>query len=424
LTRKEPLDERGRTLLADLSAAGAVANAYAPAVRGLTVAAQVELDAAAAASLLSEASLLLRTQLGDFAGAAELLEEAIARRPESALLLADFEAVMRHLDDPGRLRRAYQAHLPTLPDGPERAAVLTRLAQLSRDVGDEERFQYYQGQMARLVPPRAQVPSVAPPPDPTRGRALFLAVADERQAAAAQPGLAGGELVGAIAELRRQVDLLPAREVEHRRTLRQQLAWMLRRAGDLRAAYVEFEHLAQEEPDNRTYLAALLETSMLQSRWTDAIGALDRMQRLSEDAGERATLLHRMGVLYEDRLRDEERAMAEYLRAVDLDPSAHAPLWRLVDQYWRLGDDTNLTDIARLLFDLGAFQSPEADRLTQARAWVALALDAFEKRETLTPPEGLQAELTQALNDLAERPSPPHGLAAAAKRLALASAVK
>ena len=91
--------------------------------------------------------------------------------------------------------------------------------------------------------------------------------------------------------------------------------------------------------------------------------------------------------------------------------------------HWQGNDDENLIDIARLLFDLGAFSAPEAERLTQARAWVALALDAFEKRERLTPPPALESELTQALGELAERPSPPNGLAAAARRLALSSAV-
>jgi len=54
---------------------------------------------------------------------------------------------------------------------------------------------------------------------------------------------------------------------------------------------------------------------MLESRWPDAIGALDRLQRLSDDSAERATLMYRMGRLYEDRLHDDERAMTEYLRA-------------------------------------------------------------------------------------------------------------
>jgi len=95
-----------------------------------------------------------------------------------------------------------------LPAGAERAAVLTRLAQLSRDIGDDVGFQHYQRQMLELVPPRAPAAASAASPDPVRGRALFLAVADGKDAA--QPGLAGNELLGAIAELRRQVDLMPA----------------------------------------------------------------------------------------------------------------------------------------------------------------------------------------------------------------------
>jgi tetratricopeptide (TPR) repeat protein len=419
--QNRPLDDKGRTLLADLLAAAAVSATYGPAIRGLELAAGIEPDAAAAASSLGEASLLSRTQLGDFQHAANLLEQAIARRPGSALLLADFEAVMRHLGDPARLRRAYQAHLAELPIGPARAAVLTRLAQLSREIGDDAGFQHYQDQMAQLVPPRAPPAIIAPPPDQVRGRALFLAVTEGTSAA--QPGLAGTELLGAIAELRRQVDLLPARDVEHSRALRQRLAWMYRRAGDIHAAFTEFDRLVQEEPENRTLIAALLETSMLESRWNDAIAALDRMQRLSDDSTERAVLIYRMGRLYEERLRNSDRAVAEYLRAVDLDPSSPPPLWRLVDHYWRAGDDANLIDIARLLFDLGAFTSPDVERTTQARAWVALALDAFEKHVSLTPPAALEAELTRALGELAERPTPPHSLAAAARRLALASAV-
>jgi tetratricopeptide (TPR) repeat protein len=415
------LDDRGRTLLADLTAGAAMAGAYEPAVRALSQAAEIEPDPAAAASKLGEAALLCRTQLRDLPRAADLLERALQRRPDSALLLADFEAVMRHVGDPSRLRRAYEAHLQTRGVA-DRAAVLTRLAQLSRDMGDEASFSRYQKEMQEFVPARVQTSAPAPPPDPSRARALFLAVA-VADTGSAQPGLGGGELLAAIAELKRQVDILPAREVEHSRALRQRLAWMYRRAGDLHAAFVEFERLAQEEPENRTFIAAVLETSMLEGRWSDAVAALDRLQRLADDSVERATLIFRMGALYEDRLGDPERAVTEYLRAVDVDPGSLPPLWRLVDCYWRGGDDNNLIDIARLLHDLGAFRSPQVERMTQARAWVALALDAFERHQRLTPPASLESELTRALNELAERPSPPHGLASAAKRLALAAAI-
>ena len=56
------------------------------------------------------------------------------------------------------------------------------------------------------------------------------------------------ELLTAIAELRRQVDLLPAREIEQSRNLRLRLAWMYRRVGDVHAASTEFAQLHQDDP--------------------------------------------------------------------------------------------------------------------------------------------------------------------------------
>src|SRR5262249_18498860 len=98
-TRSLPLDERGRTLMADLSSAAALSGAHGGRVGGLSRAAETEGDRAPASSTFAEAALLCRTQLGDLTTAADLLERALVRRPSSALLVADFEAVMRQLDD-------------------------------------------------------------------------------------------------------------------------------------------------------------------------------------------------------------------------------------------------------------------------------------------------------------------------------------
>ncbi len=421
--RGEPLDERGRALMGDLSATAAAAADYASAARGLTATAEVEADAAAASSALGEAALLYRTRLDDWPAAARSLERALARRPDSALLLADFEAVMRHLDDPNRLRQAFEAHLASL-SGAARGPVLARLAQLDSALGDADAASQHNSELRRWEAPRIAPAAVSKLPDSGRGRALFLAVSDASAAANSQPGLAGAELLTAIADLRRQVDSLSARAVDESRKLRLRLAWMYHRAGDVNAAHGELERLVAEDPQNRSLLAALVETNLADERWSDALAALDRLQRLTESPADRATLVFRMGELHRSRLGDDDSAAEEYLRAIDLDSEAQPPLWRLLDHFWAKHDDDNLIDIARSLDALGALATPPMDKVTQARAWVALALDAFDTgRENLTPPPSLKDELVAALGELAGWPQPPHGLAAAARRLALVSAI-
>jgi lipopolysaccharide biosynthesis regulator YciM len=421
--QREPLDERGRSLLAELSAAAAAASDHASAARGLARAAEIEADPAAAASSLGEAALLVRTRLDDWPTAAMLLERALARRPSSALLMADFDAVMRRLDDPERLRRAWAAHLST-QTGAARAPSLTRLAQLCEHLGDSDAAAQYQVELLRWDPPRTTTLPPPTPPDSNRGRALYLAVSDGNAPSAPLPGLSGNELLAAIAALRKQVDALPARELELSRSLRLRLAWMHRRAGDVRSARLEFERLVTEDPNSRPLLQALVETSLLDESWSDAVAALDRLQKLIESPGERASLVYRMGEIHQLHLGDDERAAEEYLRALDLDPTARAPLWRLIDHFWSRGDDAGLIDIARSLVEQGALAAPQAEPATQARAWVALALDRDTLgRDTLggagrlTPPPSLAPAVAAALSELAAREKPPRALAKAKQRL-------
>lgn len=91
-------------------------------------------------------------------------------------------------------------------------------------------------------------------------------------------------------------------------------------------------------PEHRPALSALVELTLSQARWPDALAFLARLVALEEDPVARAALEHRAGTVHEDRLKDLAGARAAYQRALKSDPVHLAALRRLRALYFQAGE--------------------------------------------------------------------------------------
>jgi tetratricopeptide (TPR) repeat protein len=97
-------------------------------------------------------------------------------------------------------------------------------------------------------------------------------------------------------------------------------------------AIAAWRKVDEARPDDITALGALDRLLALEGRTTDLVVVVARRAELSEDAGVRLVLLHRVAALYEEVLEDREKAIAAYKNVLgvdDSDPTALDALERL-----------------------------------------------------------------------------------------------
>lgn len=128
-----------------------------------------------------------------------------------------------------------------------------------------------------------------------------------------------------------------------------QLGRVKERTGDVPKAIAFYAKALEVGPGHRTTLEDLARLHLAEARWDDA---LDALRALSEAVAEteRPPVLERMADLLRERLHGPARAAALYLAAVELDPTNHRVLQKLLDlqselEQWRPALDT----IARFL---------------------------------------------------------------------------
>jgi hypothetical protein len=344
-------------LVARLRAAAGATTDLARLADGLERAAAATSENEAAAAWLREAASL-RAGLDDFASAATALLAALARCPGDETLMADVETLLGDLGDRTRLRGALELHLGTHA-GEARLPTLRKLGRLCEELGDDEAVQQYLGEARRLEPTAAARVNV---------RALVRTIA-ETPARADE-----AQLRAAIAETEARLRALLADDVRAVRAVRRRLGELYRDAGRLSDAFAQLAAVLTEEPSNVMVLRALVDVAECDGRWLDAARLLDRLSHLVSAANQRAALLYRAGELHLQRLGDRDAATSCYLRAIDLDPT-HAPtLRRLIDYFFREGDDASVADMATALDAQEAFAVAETTTGTRARAALATAI--------------------------------------------------
>jgi tetratricopeptide (TPR) repeat protein len=343
-------------LLARLRNAARAAAGATRLADGLTRAAASQTDDDQAAAWLREAASL-RTGLDDVGGAAEALLAALARRPGDEALMAEVETVLGDLGARGRLRAALERHLAT-KTGAARLPTLRKLMRLCEELGDDDALHEHAAETRRLEPAAAARVNLG---------ALVRAVATPPRASDEDRGVA-------IARAEARLRSLPADDVRSVRAARRRLGELYREAGRLGDAFAELAAVLSEEPSNVPVLRALVDVAELDGRWLDAAQLIERLSHLVTAPGQRATLLYRAGEIYLEHLGNREAATTCYLKAVDLDHT-HAPtLRRLVDYFFREGDDLSVAEMAAALDGKGQFAVPATRVGTRARAALATAI--------------------------------------------------
>jgi tetratricopeptide (TPR) repeat protein len=343
-------------LLARLRTAARAADGASRLADGLQRAATAEANDEQAAAWLREAASL-RAGLDDYGGAAEVLLAALVRRPADAALMAEVETVLGDLGARARLRGALERHLATQA-GPARLPTLRKLMRLCEELGDDEALHEHAAEARRLEPTAAARVNL---------EALVRAVVTT-------PAHGEDERAAAILRAEARLRNLAADDVRAVRTARRRLGALYREAGRLGEAFTQLAAVLSEEPSNVPVLRALVEVAEADGRWRETAELVERLSHLVAPPEERAALLYRAGEIYLEHLGDRDAATTCYLKAVDLDHT-HAPtLRRLVDYFFREGDDLSVAEMAAALEGLGQFAVADTRIGTRARAALATAI--------------------------------------------------
>jgi tetratricopeptide (TPR) repeat protein len=318
------------------------------------------------AALYHDVGRLTLSHLGDVARAAHALEQALALDPNHAATLDVLSDLAYRQHDWERASQLY-ARLP-----PEESV-------LGPDV-----VHYRRGELAEMLGRESDAEGAyhaAVAANPYHVSALE---------AIARLALYRGETTAAIAALRAVLDLMPLDDVERITSLRQQLGDLCARAGDDAAARAYYELVLVEDPGRVAVLAPLADLYIALELWPQATSALARLSCLVVSPEKRAEILFRLGELHRLQLGNEEHASDAFLKAIDLDPGHVPTMRRLIEYYWKEGDDAGLGEMAAELDARGALLAPDTTSETLAQVAVSRALGGEEERA---------AELAGALGD-------------------------
>ncbi len=319
------------------------------------------LEPADSAAFLALKALLVRR--GDALALAELLRrraEAQSDDRERAALRFElgrlFEA---RLNDSSGAALAYEL---ALADDPGHAAARDALADLAYRQGDFTRarlryqeldehtsslgleaLRYRRGELAErlgLYDEAATLYQRAVEVNPSHLEALqgVARLAQQR-----------GDAEGAARALRQALELLPLDDVRGITGMRQQVADLYQKAGQLGEAQAFYELVVAEDPERVSALLPLSALYAAAGEWERAAEVLGRLSALFEAPERRADLLYRQGEVLLLHLRDTERASAAYLKAIDLLPTHVPTILRLIDYYW---EEASWSDVAELGADL------------------------------------------------------------------------
>ena len=116
---------------------------------------------------------------------------------------------------------------------------------------------------------------------------------------------------------------------------------------DRKRAIDAWRKVDEARPDDLIALASLDRLLALEGRVVDLVAVVERRAELTEDAGVRLVLLHRVAALYEEVLADQAKAITAYKNVLGVDDSDGAALDAL-ERLYRAGDPAD-KDAAREL---------------------------------------------------------------------------
>ena len=281
------------------------------------------------AALLREKGRILEEHQADRAGAEAAYRAAVAEDANDLAALAALDRLLVRAGDSAAAREVLQRIIELTTDGELKAALWRDIAQLEIDRGDPDAAQTALGKALELLPGHDTVLS-----DQERlyeGRGAWpdlVRVLDQRLAA-----LPDGERAAAL-------------EARIGRLLRD-------RTGQLPEAADRLKRALDRDPDDYLTTTEYQRLCEELGRWTEVAWALDRRAMLTDDKGLRAGLFHRLGVVRQRYLDDDQGAVEALLASVGEIPT-HVPaleaLGRLLAARgeWQTLVETHLAEIEAL----------------------------------------------------------------------------
>ncbi len=177
--------------------------------------------------------------------------------------------------------------------------------------------------------------------------------------------------------------------------LHMRMAEVAEEVGDLTRARAALRAVLAIEPDKQEALRALARMSRTTQDWTAAADAMIRLARLSQDANERNELMYGLGEVFDQHLDDPRRAEAAYKRVLQFLPNDVRTLTRMADLFARKDNAASEAETLRQLIQ--ATPASATRRALQIRLAAVLSekLDDGKKAE-----ESLEAARRDAPTDM------------------------
>ena len=325
---------------------------------------------------------------GDWQQVASLLSSRAAAVGDSGEQAALYYELGRAYEaDLGDLNAAVGAYEQALTADPKHPGALEALAEITYKKHDWLRaYQIYQ----RLSPERCSMPAdvialrqgeiaealgrEVEACDAFAEAVRLFPASRQALTALARTARRVGDLKRAIAATRALLELAPTGDVRTTTRIRGELAGLLSEAGDITGAIYYYELVVSEEPKAAGALAQLLDLYSEKGDYQGAAGALRNLIALTGDADQRADLLYRLGELYRTQLDDPDLAADAYLKAVDLAPEHIPVLRRLLEYYFRVGDDKGMVEVGVDLAKVEGLAHSDSGKENLARLMLLSAL--------------------------------------------------
>ena len=317
-------------------------------------------------------------ELGDPAGALDLLDEVVASDPDQAEALSMLEFMLTEDDERRRVTETLEAIYQRSERWDDVANVLLIRRNLSEDAFEKVELL---ARVAHIHEHEQQDPQAAffryrealrlsPGSSDVRGALKRLASELDLWEAAAEAWQAALEVADPA-----DLPLRGALLLELARVQDEQLA-------DYDAAIRSYEALYDCDPDlpewSSVALGSLARLYERAANWLQLVATLRRQLERSASDGERAAIIERIGATEEDRLDDVAAATSSYRALLDLDPGSIVALDALERLYIAGGHYEELVGVIKRRIDLSA----EAElRATGWRRVAELYESALQQRD-------------------------------------------
>lgn len=288
---------------------------YAKAVTLFDAELKLTAEGSNRALLLYEKGCLLQDRLGQRSEARDAFAQAAELSPGDPTVLKALQRVEQQLSAWANLDRALELEIHSVVEGTEHRAALM-------------------AERARLAESQRGVPELA--------RELYeTALATDPQAAGAVPALKallrGQTRWRELCDVLRQESRLSADGAVRAMQLYRVARIQSDHLGDLEQAILALEAANKELPQDATIEAELARLYEAAQRWTELASTQRKLAELTADAPSRVAALHQVGQLYEERLNDDQQAIACYNAALQLQPAFSPTLQALGRLYARRG---------------------------------------------------------------------------------------